>query len=232
MKKLISATLLLFLTTVAFSQIRFGIQGGASLNDYRYNISDESVEAQDTKPRGGFNIGLVAEVTLADKLKFQPGLQFTTRGTSFDDEGLGDDEYSRSTVNYLELPLNVSYTVLENVNVFAGPYLAFTLGGTTKDRFSGISEEFDIKPVSGELKVSEIDASNDYINNFDYGINVGFGYNLSENMNLRLGYTLGLNNMFFDVVDDLDDGFDESLNADEIKVFNRSLSLSLIYFFN
>ena len=233
MKKYLFIILISLTSTPTFSQIRIGFQGGLNLNDLESDEGPGGEDLEDTKFRAGFNLGVMADVALSEQFSFQPSLIYTSKGTSINNEILQDSDYGRLKLNYLEVPLLFNYSFTDQFSGFAGPYFAYGLGGVTKIKFDGEKEEIDYKTIGGEIDASEyFSVEEEYFNSVDYGLNFGVGFNLSESATIRLGYSLGLNNLNVDIIDDTDDGIDDSFDADDEKAFNRVLSLSFIYFLN
>ena len=94
MKKYLSIILISLTSTLTFSQVRIGFQGGLNLNDFVGDFEGDFV-FEYTKFRAGFNFGIVADVALSKQFSFQPGLLYTSKGTSSDNGLFQDDNYIR-----------------------------------------------------------------------------------------------------------------------------------------
>lgn len=230
--------LLLVVGFTANAQVKFGIQGGVNLSQLSQNFADPQDEFE-TKIRLGLNLGVVAAYPLSDQLSLRSGLIYTSKGTAVDlDEEIGGiqgvsvDGHLRYIVNYLEIPLNVSYNV-GPVDLVGGFY--FATGVSAKEDFdytltavdgngNGITEtdkgSQDIDFNTGEFDPNN---NNDELNRFDLGFNLGVEYALSP-VTLRLSYAKGFSNMTLNDPEDPD--FDK---ADE-KLKNSTLSFGVIYF--
>ena len=83
----------------------------------------------------------------------------------------------------MEIPINAAYKI-NDFQIFAGPYIAFGLGGENKEeiKYDGESEEYKtkFKPKFGKLSEDdfeeESDEDYDYFKAFDFGLNLGVGY--------------------------------------------------------
>lgn len=213
----------------AFSQAKIGLRGGINLSNVAIDFEDSN-EENETKIRLGFNLGLTTEVELNDKLSFNPGIVFTSKGFSVDD--LEGDDYDRIIINYLEIPLDFEVSFSDQFSAQVGPYVAFGVGGKNKFKFSGEEDEIDIEFKSGEVNASESFSSDaGFIERLDYGLNIGLNYKVNSVAKIGIGYGLGLNNLVLEVIDDIDDGFDDSQSSDD-KVFNRVISLNFTYLIN
>ena len=140
--------------------VRFGIKGGINFSTlYAKN-------ADDTKMRTGFNVGLFTKLPVSNYVAIQPELYFTTKGAEV--------KYSKSYVdgtagfhlNYIELPLMFVGNITKIFNIHAGPYVAFLINGKVKNE-SNVSL-FDFE--------DNID-TDDY-NTFETGFAIGAGIDL------------------------------------------------------
>lgn len=157
------------LTIGASAQVKFGPKVGL-------NLSNLTGDVDGSETLTGFSIGAVAEVGLASNWYFQPGLQFSTKGAKYDLDYLGD---AKLKLNYIEVPVNFGYKINvgpANILAFAGPYLAYGVGGNLED------EDVEWGSSKGEL------------NPFDLGLNIGAGLEI-DNLQIGLQYGFGLSNM-------------------------------------
>jgi hypothetical protein len=164
--KIIAASLLLisithFSTKAQDSNpIRFGVKAGINFS------SLYAKDADDTKMRTGFNVGLFTKLPISNYVAIQPELYYTTKG--------GEVTYSKSYVdgtagfhlNYIELPLLFVGNITKTFNVHAGPYVAFLINGKVKNE-SNVSL-FDF----------EDNLNTDDYNTFETGFALGAGVDL------------------------------------------------------
>ncbi len=229
--------LLIVLAALCFpvrAQVNFGIKAGANLSNihqvYKYR-SDEF----GTKMKVGFHIGLISDMPINEMLSFQPGILFTSKGWNFDMNEFNDlfevDGYSRVSLSYLEIPLNLAYKS-NALQIYAGPYLAIGIGGKNKMDYSinfpvkpiNFKDEWKLKPKFGEVKEADLEKGGAWFTGLDYGFNFGLGYNFGPIL-IQGGYSLGLGNMRPKYEDD--SATDRSDNKDS----NRVITLSVSYFF-
>lgn len=247
MKKLKISFALIILACLTFSasaQINIGIKVGGNLSDIQQDFKDSEWEAP-TQMKVGFHLGLIADMPLNDMFSFQPGLLFTTKGCKYDlnelfgdippvkatNDGVETDGYMRTSLNYIEIPLNVAFKA-NNFQIFAGPYLAMGIGGKHKSdyklSFMGYSETFKeeikLKPAFGVVKDSDLGDKEDAFTALDYGINVGLGYMIGPIL-IQGGYSLGLGNITPKYEGDSD------TDRSDYKQTNRVITLSASYFF-
>ena len=187
MKKLLLCAVMLAGTvcmTNAQDKIEFGVRAGLNIN---------SLSAEGFDSRIGYHVGAVMDWNVAKNLYVQPGLYFTTRGAKAEYA----DEEVKVNMNNLQIPISVSYRfpVSETVkiDVNAGPYVAFGLGG--KYKYSG-------EEGSAETKVF---GSEGVCKRFDAGLRFGAGVHLQQ-FSLGLIYDLGLSNIAEDSVGKIKNG--------------------------
>ncbi len=128
-------------------------------------VNMASVDAEDTGSLISFHVGGFAEFMLTEKFAIQPELTYSGQGAKV--EGFGGD-YNLN-LNYLNLPIMAKYFVTEDLSIELGPQIGFLMSAK----------------ADGE------DAKDDF-NTTDFGLNLGVGFNLNENMVLGLRYNMGL----------------------------------------
>ena len=248
MKKTNTFLMLIILVTFAFStsaQVNFGIKVGGNLSNIHQNYKDSDYEVP-TRMKVGFHIGLTSDIPISEMFSFQPGLLLSTKGYSVDLEELFGDEvpirsvnadgveidgFSRTNVNYLELPLNIAFKA-NALQIYAGPYVAVGIGGKYKSDFTvsymGLSdtfkEEVTLKPAFGEVKEGDLEDDEDAFTALDFGLNFGLGYTVGPIL-IQAGYSLGLGN-----VNPKYEGMSDTDRSD-YKDLNRVITLSVSYFF-
>ncbi|NNL79324.1 MAG: PorT family protein, partial [Flavobacteriaceae bacterium] len=120
--------------------------------------------------------GLVGNFGICDNWTIEPGLIYSRQGSDY-----SDSEYSGSyDLDYLNIPVIAQYEVADNFTLEAGPQFGILL--SAKDEFSieGESFEEDVK---------------DNTKSMDFGLNLGAGYMITDNIKLSASYNLGLVNL-------------------------------------
>lgn len=117
----------------------------------------------DVDSKTGFHVGGVAELKLGDKFSLQPELLYTELGTKDSDNEL--------TLNYISVPVMAKFYLLEGFSVEAGPQFSFL--------------------VKDELE-TPVGILNPQTEDFDFGLNVGLGYNFNNGLFVQSRYTLGV----------------------------------------
>ena len=187
MKKIFLTLILCGFAGAMFAQgINFGVTAGLNVSNATAKQGSISV-SEDWK--AGFQAGVFMDYALSPNLSLIPELLFAQRGTKskFEEEGLTLSD--KTTLNYLQLPVNLAYKFDLGMNQklfpFAGIYLGYGLSGTYKSEFNGESESTDIKFGSSEEEMKA----------FDYGVNFGVGYQF-ERIVFKVQYNLGLANLY------------------------------------
>ena len=194
--KLIFLLLLGLLVQTVYAQ-KFGIKGGLNLASMSFSEDMEN----SVKSILGFHIGPVADIELQESLFFNTGILYSIKGFKME----YGSENSTTSLNYLDIPLNVAYkfSLGESSNFFvqAGPYLAYALSG--KSKYGDESEDIDFEA--------------DGIKRMDFGLGIGAGIELGPIVP-SVSYQLGLSNLNDD-------------SEDDTTVKNKVLQFSIAYMF-
>jgi len=148
---------------------KFGLVAGM-------NMSNFSGKGMETDMKMGINGGVTAKFSLTDVMILETGILYSTKGTQVE-----DDIKQSFNLSYIEIPLNIAYSVSDQISLMAGPYIGLLMSANIKSsgEFLGqtIDEEVDIK---------------DDIANMDFGINIGASFSINESISVGAGYQLGL----------------------------------------
>jgi len=159
--------------TVTAERTTFGLRAG--VNFQNINGRDDLGNDLQNKIRTGFHAGLNAEIPVGEGFYLQPGLLYSQKGAT-------GEQDSRLRVNYLELPVNFVYKpVLGSGSMLLGfgPYVAYGLNGS-------------LRSTTGDE--GDIDFDTD-VKRFDAGGNLLVGYEWSRKISLQLNAQLGLANI-------------------------------------
>lgn len=210
---LLAGSLLLAASTAqAQSSFRIGPKVGYNLSSARIEFPALPDYASVTDSyRGGFEAGLVAQVGLSGHLSLQPAVLYAQKGFGFarnsyfapNDYTYNEDYTLR--FNYLTVPVNAVFSQRANgqgVQVFAGPYVGFLLGGNYKSTIrGGVGGALPGgRAQSGDVVASDTygtDLTNgDYSSRgFDVGLQGGLGYGFDGGFQLQLSYSQGLRDL-------------------------------------
>jgi opacity protein-like surface antigen len=135
------------------------------------NFSNFGGDSEDTDMKVGFAIGGFAEVKLSDKFAVQPELLYSILGAKEGDVS--------ANLNYIVIPVMAKYFVADQFSLEAGPQLGILMSAKATDG----DNSADIK---------------DGFNTTDFGFNFGAGYDVTEDINIGLRYSLGLSNILKD----------------------------------
>jgi hypothetical protein len=228
-KILLLATTLLSTASVAQAQVRFtaGPQVGYNLTTVNFKL-DNGGATYATSSRSGFAAGIMADIGFGH-LALQPAVQFAQKG--YDQVATYSLVTSgRIRFNYLAVPVNLAYTQHrdgQGAQVFAGPYVAFLLGGRySSETTGGLFPTTETgKVVAATSYTPTFTDTNFYSRRVDAGLQFGLGYRY-QGLLLQAAYSLGLTNQA-SVVEQLPGG-----NFYPVPTYrNRAFQLSLAYLF-
>ena len=207
MKKVILSALAVMAFGIANAQdVKFGLKGGL----YVSNFSGDT-EGLDFKSRFGFNVGAFAEIKFSEQFALQPEVLYSTQGARVEDFGVQVDEFGFFTADasfnlaYINVPVMFKYFATEKFSLEAGPQIGFLVSAKLKTEVDGYgSNTQDIK---------------DNFESIDFGLNLGAGYDFTENFSVSARYNLGLANIA------------NTEEGDDSKLHNGVFSLSAGYKF-
>lgn len=161
----------------------YGLRAGVNFQNINgKNAAGDRLEYRITP---GFNIGVNAEIPVAQDYFIQPGVLFTTKGAR---EKNSDSKYRLA---YVEVPVNFLYKPMLGTGKLLlgfGPYAAYGVEAKYKPE---TGNDVDIK-FRNAVTTTEAVSGNPYIKRFDAGANFLAGYELSNTLSLQLNAQLGL----------------------------------------
>ena len=169
------------ITASSTAQVSFGPVAGLNLSNATVKpfnpLNPSSNDKISTKVKIGFHAGLMADFMLTDHFSLNPAVIYTTKGYS---EANSDTNF---TMNYIELPINAVYKFGTDETgrfmIHAGPYLAYL--------------------ASAEVGETDVEVGNDemdVIKPFDFGAQLGVGYQLPMGLFARVQGQFGLANVY------------------------------------
>lgn len=174
--------LLAFLFMVAsadiIAQVKTGQLVGFNISNMKLNSGGSPIE---TEGATGIHYGLIFSIPASDNFAFQPGIIFSSKGSSF----LIDTVNISLSPIYIEVPLNAMLSFGRDafgVTFFTGAYFSCGIGGT---KIVSGGEAKEIAYGSGDSKD---------IRHFDIGLNFGAGFNIKGFL-ISAQYGLGLANL-------------------------------------
>lgn len=131
------------------------------------NLADWSGDDADgIDSKVAFHAGGFAEIKLTDKFALQPELLYSAQG--------GKADGGTYNVDYINIPIMAKFYAAEKLSIEAGPQIGFLMSAKAKP------DNGDSQDIKDELKST------------DFGINLGLGYNFTDNISAGLRYNLGL----------------------------------------
>ncbi|MFM2207101.1 MAG: hypothetical protein RL213_1076 [Bacteroidota bacterium] len=158
-------SLFLMNSVIASAQLRYGVMAGVNVSTVYGDGSNDNAD------RIGIHAGLTGEWSINEKFGVSPSVLYSMKGaTDAHDDQIG------LTLNYLEVPLIVTYEVFKGFRAGAGAYAAFLLKSEAKDHY---------------LKMDLIDSFRAY----DSGVAFRLEYRFSKSFGVYGTYSHGLVNI-------------------------------------
>ncbi len=175
--------------------VTFGVRAGM-------NVANVGGDEDDAKSKIGFFGGLGVDFNIVNSLSINSGLFFTQKGCKTDDidmdiEGYPMDANARFTMNFIELPVYLSYRLPLNLEsslqVFFGPYFDYGVYGkaTADVKFKG---ELHGEKVSQSMDLFDDDYD---FKRFHVGLGLGAAYTWSR-FSVGLSYQWGMTEVVAD----------------------------------
>lgn len=199
-------TLLLAFATLTFSYSlsaqSFGVHLGGNLASAKIKDDAGGFPGLSPESKLGFLAGVTAEIPIAASVHFRPEVNFIQKGYKMffsEDFGTGPIEVDgKETLNYLEVPLNITYSLPAGSNkVFLGAGPSFGLGLSGKYKFTTKFPGQPTETEEGDTNFGGDEVEDDY-KPLDLGLNINGGFQLTSGFFLKLAYTFGLSNLSHD----------------------------------
>ncbi|MEG2855515.1 porin family protein [Bacteroides sp.] len=205
MKKLTLSLLMLCGSLCCFSQVKLKVQAGVGLTSI--------TKSEDYKPNIGYRIGVGLEVPIDNMWSFQSTLFFLNKSFSFDKYiyqvlppasgyyGIYNLSDSKINALYLQLPLQIAVRIPFHsqfgMQLSAGPYIAYGIGGKSWTRFAFILREQIYKDPSQSVPINDLKRdktdtfSDDGLKRFDLGLTLGLNF-VYKRLFAGVGFEYGL----------------------------------------
>lgn len=196
MKK-ISFIVFLLITSLGYSQAKFGIKGGNNLS----NITEVH---SFSKTRVGFHIGFLSRFNIDEERRFfvQPEIQYSQLGER--NKGGGYDEVYR--FDYISVPVMLRYDLFkEVVPIENGKYDKYSIVFIELGPQVGVLLNDNTKLNIGTV----IENPTEEYQNLDFSVGAGFGFAFSEKFEMSARYYLGM-------IDAIDKDFKEATNRTSV----------------
>ncbi len=194
MKKIL---IVVFVFIASYSQaqdVKFGLKGGLNLSTA---VGDD---VGDVNMKAGLYFGGFLNAPLSKSVSFQPELLYSSQGWK-------ENDVATVQLSYLNIPLLLKMNLggSDKVSFYAGPQLGFIL-----------KSEAQVESDNGDVKASRnID---DNIAGFDFSLNLGLSFVISNNMALDIRYNRGLSKLI-------------EFEGVKAKAYNSTIQLGAAYSF-
>jgi len=163
MKRIILAAVL-FIAASTTSQAQL-VKFGIKAGVNFANQTGDAFDAPGIDKEGitSYHAGLVAEIKLLDKFAIQPELLYSTQGATYK---YAAEEF-KNELGYLSIPVMAKFYLTDSFSLEVGPQASFLL-----------SEKDNVDFEDAET--------------FEFGLNAGLGFKITENFFIQGRYGLGL----------------------------------------
>ena len=158
-------------------ETRFGVKGGLNISNLGGDVDNNSAIV-------GFHVGGFAEIKLSEKFAIQPELLFSTQGSKIEDSGEDYSVEDKLNLSYINLPIMAKFYVAPKFSLEAGPQIGFLV--SAKEKYE--------ETYFGETISSDEDVKDDF-KSIDFGLNLGAGFDFTENFSAGVRYNIGLSNI-------------------------------------
>lgn len=206
MKKLVLA-LAVAASSLTFAQ-QFGVKAGM-------NVSSTSKDASlsDQKSKIGFNAGVFMNLPISENFSFQPEVLYSQYGSKVDGTTttnvLGTTVVDKSSysvnLDYITVPVMFQYKLIPALYVEAGPEFGFVASAKQKGDNTITTTNGGTTTTSSTSGTNDI---KDNINSFNFGVGIGAGYWITDNIGINARYVAGVT----DIAKDRPSGQDKVQN--------------------
>ncbi|WP_026038885.1 porin family protein [Myroides injenensis] len=184
---LVAALAFGFAANAQTPDIKFGAKGGLNVS----NITD----ADYTSSRTSFHIGVVAEIFINEKFSIQPEILYSAQGFKIDRSFSFIGENTKidmtSKMDYINIPIMAKYYVWQGLNIQLGPQFGFLT--SAKNKINDFT--VDGRNIEDYINENMPKDFKDQMKTFDFGLNVGAGYELPIGVFFDARYNIGLTNV-------------------------------------
>ena len=163
-------------STVSFSQVQLGTLLAVNISNISISESEQTdFIYSDAKSKIGIRLGFTADIPLSYFTSLNTGILYSVKGFASERDYNGQMLNKHDLVsNYLEIPLSMSYKILNSLSLNAGPYLGILIGKT----LTLLEEE------------SEFRFTEDFV--VDLGFSVATRFIITNDLSLNAGYEIEL----------------------------------------
>ena len=174
MKKLFTIFCAGILTLGVSAQAQFGATAGL-------NMSNITGEGESIGMKMGTYVGVTASIPFSDAMSLKTGAIYSIKGAS-------SGESFINNLSYIEVPLNLSFSVSYQMSLMAGPYIGLLMVNQLQVEHSMLYEGNDDNITFEGTPANTPDNTRA----MDFGINLGAGFAITEAISINAGYQMGL----------------------------------------
>ncbi len=219
MKKIVVLMMIIsfvLIGTVSAQGMGFGVKGGVNMAKWTgEDVKELTDNGLDQKYLMGFAAGGFVTLPLGNTIAIRPEFLFSQNGAKFEGSDEGYEATMSMHMNWLNIPVLAVFNV-GPVGVFAGPYFDLFLSGKEKIEVSYGGETYD----------EEEDIEREDIKTLNYGVVFGAAFGVTNNIDVELRYSQGLNSM-----DKEPDDYDDSWGPYEESDIKPSMIQALVNFY-
>lgn len=171
MKKIVLVTLTVLITTITFSQVRFGLKAGLNLSKPEGFIHKNEFMLTE-------HFGAVAKMDINKAVFLRPELLYSVKGYKF--PALGNVDKGTLSFSYVSMPILVGSRQIDKLSILLGPEVGYLLNAKYRFPDSTVSHP-------------------EYFNKFDFAANIGAGYTINKKFSIEVRYSHGFKTLI-DVV--------------------------------
>lgn len=169
--------------------IRFGIKAGG--NSSYFSKQEFGMNSQ----KLGFHAGAFVNIPISKQFSFQPEVLYNQMGardviSSTPVVNGNQKVQDKLTMNYISVPLMIQMRPIDKFYVEAGPEFSYFINGKMK---GDVTTTTTVGGVTTTVSQSHSeDINKDQINKFNFGLGLGLGYDITNNIGINARYTNSL----------------------------------------
>lgn len=165
-------------SSLVFSQ-QFGIKGGMNVS----SISDDGYD--DTKSKVGYYGGIFVNIPASESFSIQPEVIYNNLGSEVKNlatiPGTTYNYNRKLNLNYLTVPVMFQYKATPQFYLEAGPEFGFLVSAKSTTTTNNSSSTTELKK--------------DDFNNFNLGMGLGLGFDITKNVGVNARYVAGFSDV-------------------------------------
>ena len=165
-------------SSLVFSQ-QFGIKGGMNVS----SISDDGYD--DTKSKVGYYGGIFVNIPASESFSIQPEVIYNNLGSEVKNSatipGTTYNYNRKLNLNYLTVPVMFQYKATPQFYLEAGPEFGFLVSAKSTTTTNNSSSTTELKK--------------DDFNNFNLGMGLGLGFDITKNVGVNARYVAGFSDV-------------------------------------